>query len=189
MHLHDGFYLRMALGLGPLNTTSSVDGIDQDIKTKGSGPAFDLYIGGSPVPGFVVGGALMWQVSLKPTVDAGSAPASTGGITTDNPKSVALSQLGVFVDGFPDPSGGFHIGGALTLASLASSDSDGNTSDNNPTGWGLDVMTGYDFWVGTQWSLGVLGRFGYAHTTFGAGNIHESDSSPSAAISFSALFH
>ncbi len=54
-HLHDGFYLRVALGGGWLGMrTDSAPEAD----VKGGGGSLDLLLGGTPIDGLVIGGGI-----------------------------------------------------------------------------------------------------------------------------------
>jgi len=86
-----------------------------------------VAIGGTPVKGVVVGGLL------------GSDVAGAG-------DSV---QAGAFVDWYPAPVGGWHTGIALEGVLLQTP---------YGTGWGpaATVMAGYDAWVRSWYSVGLL---------------------------------
>src|SRR5512146_2348846 len=53
---HDGFYLRLSMGLGALWATSKTDNVGYNETTTGTGGAIDVMAGGTPAPGLVVGG-------------------------------------------------------------------------------------------------------------------------------------
>jgi hypothetical protein len=62
--------------------------------------------------------------------------------------------LGVFVDWYPVPTDGWHVGSQLGLGVTGVTDSlMRNSSAPELAG---SIFGGYDWWIGPQWSLGVL---------------------------------
>ena len=166
---YDGFYLRLGAGYGYMTTTESIGGQDAG-KIKGAGGAFDLVIGGSPIPGLAIGGKLFSQWQTKPTVEVGST-------SVESDKTVVLVSIGPVVDFFPDSkNGGFHVGGGPLYSSLSA-------VNYTSTGYALAVFAGYDFHVGGKWSLGPNVQFLYSSTSKDTVN----DKTTSIAVFFSAL--
>ena len=75
---------------------------------------------------------------------------------------VQLSRLGPFVDFYPDPKGGLHLLGAVTLTAFSLTDTDTDETLANARGPGFAAGVGYEWWIGEQWSAGVMARFIYA---------------------------
>ena len=147
-HLHEGFYLRSSVGFGDYHASFS-DGnhTNQDFTEQGNSLSLDLLIGGSPSPGVSVGGALL----LEPLFGAdyeryGNGIGSHGGFST---------LIGPFVDGFPDATKGWHLGGMIGLAAQSFQNVNA-TSGKTATAGGLggSAWFGYDFWVGSEWAVG-----------------------------------
>jgi hypothetical protein len=111
-YYHDGFYLRLALGMsygwlagtGPLGSAS----------LSGNGPAFAIAAGGTPARGLVL--ALSLMIGSVNGVLAGAPPASTGSVTSVEP------VLGALVDWYPRPEHGWHVGGSLGLGGVGVTD-------------------------------------------------------------------
>lgn len=152
-HLHDGFYLRMSLGGGYHRTTIEPEGSATDIEVKGGGAALDFLMGGTPTPGFVIGGGIFVNSAENPQVEQ-------SGQTDDLNGSASVAVIGPFVDGFFDPEGGFHVGGAIGLANTTVTDDDAPSDyqDNKYDGAGLALWAGYDAWVSSEWSIGGYAR-------------------------------
>lgn len=157
---HDGFYLRMGLGLGYLsakdklefsfgNTTSS-----GDATISGTGVSGEFALGGTVAPGLVLGGASQFGVFPKPKVSSGGQS-----VTADN--GVVLSSLGFLIDYYIDPKDGFHIQGLVGYATLQSTNSSNNSK--TPSGLALSAGVGKEWWVGDEWSVGILGRVQYVN--------------------------
>jgi hypothetical protein len=94
---------------------------------------------------------------------------------------------------FPDPVGGFHIGGTLGLA-YAIADVPQSTFERlGGYGLGVSLAAGYDWWVADQWALGVLGRATGARmageVTNEGSTAEESDTAAAFAVMFSVLYH
>ena len=75
-----------------------------------------------------------------------------GGLTWDY---FILYSVALFADIYPDPKGGFHIMPSLGWGVLF-------PTFNFPTGPVLGVGVGYDYWVGSEVSMGVMARMTYA---------------------------
>jgi hypothetical protein len=154
-YVHDGFQFRGAVGFGYLDTStsdnSSIHGIDG---------SFELYFGGMPVRGLAIGGFLSDANAPGPGVTLGNVTAS------DNSSSLNLFTIGPYIDWYPHAHEGFHILGTLGYANVRFSVDEGNGSASNSSG-GVTIGggIGYDWWVARDWSIGILGRMTFAHTS------------------------
>jgi hypothetical protein len=74
-----------------------------------------------------------------------------GGITAN----FYLYSLASFADIYPDPKGGFHIMPTFGWGVLF-------PAPGVPTGPFFGCGVGYDYWVGSQVSMGVMARLTYA---------------------------
>ena len=187
-HNHDGFYLRMAIGGGGLwQTLSSEQNGVADAKVRGGGGAIDLLIGGTPVDGLVIGGAIFTQTTNKPDLEVNGQTRSVNG-------NASLVLIGPFIDGFFDPHGGFHVGGALGLTGFNFKDDDDKNADNTGYGGGGAVLFGgYDAWISSDWSLGGYLKFMAAsgqRNVDVAGQTYKQQASGYAfSVMFTALYH
>jgi hypothetical protein len=145
-HMHEGFYLRTSVGFGDYRANfTDANHADSDFSEHGGSMSLDLLIGGSPSPGVSIGGALLLEPLFGADYDrAGSG--SHGGFAT---------LLGPFIDGFPDPTRGWHLGGMLGLAAQSFQDVNASSGKNTTAGGiGGAAWFGYDFWVGSEWAIG-----------------------------------
>jgi opacity protein-like surface antigen len=162
-HTHDGFYFQGNIGPGYLTTSPAADeGADIDIKYSGFGVGGGLLFGGTPAPGLVIGGGTANVVALSPKITVEGEESDLG----DGDLTLNLSTLGVFGTYYPDPNAGLNLHLMVAYGVLSVSDSDGDDSDNNPSGVAITAGVGYDFWVAQEWSIGVLGRFTYAALSY-----------------------
>jgi hypothetical protein len=155
---HDGFYLQLQAGLGYLSSTAKADmGPLGEVKMTYKGLSLDtaLLMGGSPIPGLAIGGALMTDYVPSPKVSQEGNSASLDDV------KLYLVGIGPFVDFYPDPTKGLHFQAMVGWGGLEAS-YQGNAGGSDPTGLVMNVGGGYDFWVGDETSLGVMGRLGYA---------------------------
>jgi hypothetical protein len=180
-HVHDGFYLRLSLG-GAWSSTSQgfANGASGDTLSGGGG-AFDVMVGGTPVRGLVIGGALLANSILEPSYEL-------NGVSYASNSNLGFGMLAAFIDGFPDPHQGFHVGGGFgpAVVRLGARSSSNSTSTD---GFGGALWLGYDAWIAPQWSLGGILRFAEARTGGGSGDLDETDVTRSIVISFTALYH
>jgi hypothetical protein len=166
-HTHDGFYLRLGAGFAYQTTSEDPD----SAKIKGTGSAYVLSIGGTPVPGLAIAGTIYTVFQPKPSVTLGNQ-------TVDANSALWMTGIGPIVDYYFDPSQGFHLGGGPLYTTL-------NAVNYTATGYGLTAFTGYDFWIGNQWSVGPTLQLAYAHTSKDA----FSDSATSVSLMVTFLDH
>ena len=151
---HTGFYLRLAVGGGGFTDSFRLEALDTGYDGTATGGTFasELGIGGAVVPGLILGGSLYGESMVNPTVTVqGFSQASGVSVGT-------LGMIGPFIEWYPNPNRGFHLGGALTAARITLSDSNGNITNNSIVGGGLVFDLGYEWALGEQWGLGVMGR-------------------------------
>jgi hypothetical protein len=149
LYTHDGFYLRFAIGPGAYVVgKSSISAIDSGFVAPSAGKT-DSGIGVSEI--FALGGTLPGGVVLG------------GAISAIVAANVDVGNYGFLVDWFPDPRGGWHVGGLLGLALVrdlnvsVTGPSTGSSPSPRATnfGLGLSVLGGYDAWLTPQFSMGV----------------------------------
>ena len=131
-----------------------------DIRVSGGTTSFDFMLGGTPAPGFTLGGGLFMNVAPSPDVKVAD-------VSTNSKSDLTLFLLAMFADVFPKPSGGFHFGGIAGVASIDWSGA-GTGAGGSASGIGGGVLAGYDAWIGKQWSMGGLVR------VVGASAFHDS---------------
>jgi hypothetical protein len=156
---HDGFYMQLDTGLGYLSSSVSVDGATsgQDVSFSGVAVPFEALFGGTVGP-VVIGGGLLVDYTLSSSQSVGGVSSNLSGTT------LWLIAAEAFADIYPDPHGGFHVRPFLGYASLTATCD--NCNGNSPGGPIFGAGVGYDFWVGDEWSIGVLGRFAYAPLSY-----------------------
>ena len=173
---HDGFFLNLSLGanFGKVNTeVTDVYNLD----FTGSGAAFDLLIGGTPVENIAIHATLAGVSIIDPDLDDGTTSVPT--IDT----SFGTGFFGAGATFYTNDNFFFspNIGRSTITVD------NGTTTATSDGGLGIFLRAGKEWWVGAQWGLGlsVAYRGGFGNTDLGAGN-QENWSSGNFSISFSA---
>lgn len=151
-----GWYFRGALGLGVI-----LDSVSRD-STNGTVVAacgtIDVAAGYAVIDGLVVGGAVMGDLS------PGGSQSEDGSDAVDL-SGVTLWMLGPMADWYLSPhQDGFHVQGALMLASLSIDQPAAGTTFGLKTanGGALVLGTGYEFPFTQDLAWGLLGRASFA---------------------------
>jgi len=160
VHFHDGFYFRFGLGIGSLHVNTTPDEGEGEIITTGTGGAVEIALGGTPTPGFVLGGAISGMSVSEPDMEMKLGGESYKDTAKD--ETWTQSSIGLFADYYFDPEGGFHAQGLLALGVLAVDDTSEADADVSATGPLFALGLGYEGWIAEQWGIGVLGRLTYA---------------------------
>ncbi len=187
-HVHDGFYLRLAAGIGGGHASISSDNGGRNFGMGGAGLALNLWVGGTPWRGIALGGMASLQgINDGDTVVEGRETGlGTGG---------GVLLLGPFIDAFPDAMRGLHFGGSLGLAFLgAKGDSHVlrdtlRVRDYSGGGLGASAWIGYMGWVGPEFSLGGLVQLSGYGTRQKEDNVDFKGSGWALSLSLTALYH
>jgi hypothetical protein len=116
-------------------------------------------LGGTVARGLVVGGG-----SYQTFVPTTNFKARVDGEELENDGEATSSVVvGPFIDYYPNPASGLHFQGALGVHNVSLESPTGISSSGS--GVGLMLGVGHEWWVGEQWSIGVLGRLTAASHT------------------------
>ncbi len=153
---HDGAYSRYGFGGGYQSATSGGGST-----ISGGGVSVDAWFGGTPAPGWAIGA--MWSALLVADPDASISAADNNGVAVSGQAQglTIFSSLGPFVDFYPDPRTGLHFMAGLTYSSFSFTNAAGESSES-ATGVGLFGGAGYEAWLSSEWSLGLLARLQWA---------------------------
>lgn len=153
---HDGFYLRLHLGLGYTRMATSAEG--SKFKISGSSSSFGLALGGSITPNLVIYGALSFASISDPTT-------TVDGVEEDDGDSeVFLGGLGVGAAYYVLPVNAY-IAGTVLASSFNRTYTDVNLVEQNDTsegGLGLELLVGKEWWVSENWGLGAALQLHYS---------------------------
>jgi hypothetical protein len=178
IHAHDGFYLRLGLGLGGFTDNMSAhdeaaNGETDTGTITGIASASEVMIGGTLSPHWIIGGGI-WTST---TFVSDYVNTNNDGIPTDLRKPDNFTLVGPFLDWYfserldLEPPGGFHAQAGLGFAVLNGFKLEQVRHDDRRVAIGAGIMlgAGYEWWVSEQWGLGVLARL------TAAGMIEEDD--------------
>jgi len=163
LYRHQGFYLSAGGGLAVLSAWGS--GPSGSASITGVGSESDVAIGGTVAPGLVIGAvARTWSISGTfkggPAISATATyftngQPSTSRLTLSGNARATTIELGAFLDWYPNPENGWHLGGSLGLGGMTVID-DAATSSAS-VGIAVSLYGGYQWWLGPAWSLGLVG--------------------------------
>ncbi|HEX2673488.1 MAG TPA: hypothetical protein VHM25_21550 [Polyangiaceae bacterium] len=154
--LHQGFYLRLTSG--PSFMTLNGHGPYGSASLTNAGYGGMIAIGGSVAPGFVLAGTIQGTAF---NAEFNGGPFENATVTSKGNTSKAsdrasggFGMVGVLVDWYPKPSGGWHVGGstgvgAIVLTNLA------NERDFGGVNFAGSLFGGYDWALARKWSLGL----------------------------------
>jgi len=150
---HDGFLLRLSLGFGYENLAID-SGAASTIDIGGFGAGTSIGIGGVIAPNLAINADLFAAAVVSPNVKQNGVAL---GEATDT--SVTLSGLGVGATYYIMP---VNVYVALSLGFAATSITVDGSDFQSDSGFALNAMVGKEFWVGSEWGIGVAGQFIYA---------------------------
>jgi hypothetical protein len=160
---HRGFYDAQMFGAGVIGLVG--DGPGGPASLVGAGGSVAVLMGGTPLRGLAVGG--LARVTMAggmtfhggPLVTASVTPASGGAPSAPFPvsgnSSATLTEIAPFLDWFPDPASGWHLGASAGLGILDVRDDAGESMSS--TTFAGSIFGGYQRWVGPHYSVGVVG--------------------------------
>lgn len=151
---HDGFFLRMGLGLGYARTSTEISGIQFNV--YGGDGTIDLAVGYSVIRNLSLHASLLSWTAASPTLEW-----QAGGITytqgTDEGVSAGMNGLGIGLTyHFPSPN--LYLSAALGGGKLSLDDDDDNVGTTDG-GTIFRFLFGKEWWVSDNWGLGLSGLF------------------------------
>jgi hypothetical protein len=155
---HDGFYLSGALGFGrmrdDMELTIDILGFGREYEghAEGFSVAGHLFAGFTVTKALVVGGGVFVEQVTDPEIEIDNADVG------DDVSVGTLALVGPGVVWYSNKQGGFHLLGAIGGARIELKDNSDRIKDHSPVGGGIVIGVGYDFFIGDEWSAGVLLR-------------------------------
>jgi hypothetical protein len=154
-HTHDGFYMRFAFGVGGLTASDSIGGRKETY--SGVTWSFSSAFGGVVAQNLILYGELQMSVVQDPSYEADGLPKRT-----QTGYDLNLFSIGPGVAYYLEPMG-LHFAGTLTFSQLTYNERGGSSSsessnDLTDMGVGIKALFGKEWWVSTNWGLGVAGQ-------------------------------
>jgi hypothetical protein len=154
---HDGFFARSEPGVAVLFASVRDEGdAPRRSAVRGVGQSAALSLGGTPLPGWVVGGKL-WTARIDPVFHEGNATLNPD----DDSVKLTVLEIGPFVDWYPDPRRGFHAFASSAFAIQIESDTKGNPREPPAFGGSLGLGVGHEWFLASEFSLGATLRSGF----------------------------
>jgi len=149
-HTHQGFYMRLDVGLGYLSASETYAGATDEY--SGAGVSYGVAFGGAIVPNLILFGELFATTAINADVRVpGYAVAPTGWDLT-------MWGIGPGVAYYVQPIN-LYLSGSLAFSQITFSDTDtGVEIDDTDIGVGLNFMLGKEWWVTPDWGLGLAGQ-------------------------------
>ncbi|GEJ56826.1 outer membrane beta-barrel protein [Anaeromyxobacter diazotrophicus] len=176
-HRHDGFYLRLDLGLGYMHQKEPQTGGDLEI--SGAAGEFGVAVGGALQDNLILAGHLFGMSISDPKVSVGGVQQAS------SLSSSTLVGIGPQLTYYFMPAN-VYVSGTLALTRLSTRNS--GVDGNSEWGGGLQLAVGKEWWVSDDWGLGVAAQL------FGSSNKDQGTNAPTistwgAAVAFSATYN
>ena len=166
-YLHDGFYLQMSAGWAFPRVALSVDGQTPKATLSGNGFALLTALGLTVAHGFALGVSLSLETASNGTLAPDPGTSVDHGFTT--------TLLALHADWYVIPTKGYHVTlgvgteslshKTISVGPLATSGGEWVANVSDLGGVGGYLGAGWEGFVSTQWSIGVLARLDLAHLT------------------------
>ena len=140
---HDGFFLRLTLGFGAGSVGNS------DVRWSGPSMGMGMAIGGSIVENLALHADFQNTLILSPTQDIDGVESTFEG-------DLQLSSLGIGATYYFMPIDLF-LSAALGLGMTSFENNAGQQYDTG-AGLTLNVLVGKEWWVGSEWGIGVAAQ-------------------------------
>ena len=178
-HKHDGFFLRLSSGIGYASTEFEEPGFR--LEFNGNTGDGDIAIGGMLTPNLALHGTILaWFLGDPDAEGFDSGGTFSGEVAGD----VTMTAIGIGVTYYFMPTN-LYLSGTLGLGQL---DFDlGGFATDTDRGLILEGSLGKEWWVSSNWGLGVSGAL--ALHSFPEDGTDENWSGTSFALRFSATFN
>ena len=150
-HKHDGFYLRLATGLGGTAAVEDYDG--DEITISGGSGNVTIGIGYALRENFIVNVDIFGSSMVDPEV------GFNGEVLGETDAQVTISNVGLGLTYYIMPSN-FYLAGSFGLATCQIETDD--LTFNTEKGYGLNIMIGKEWWVSDNWGLGIAAQLMYS---------------------------
>jgi len=175
-HTHDGFYLRMFLGLGYTNMELE----DQDASLGGTGGAFGIALGAAVSENLIVFAEIFDDIAMSPTFKMGGTEVESNDDISAGVVAVGGGVAYYFASNM-------YVSGTLSWGRLAIRDGDEQLGESD-FGPGLSLMVGKEWWVSPNWGLGGALQL-YGGRMKDKGDNAPTWSTQAIALAFSATYN
>lgn len=145
---HEGFFLRLGIGVGWFDMKT--DFMGEDLHIKGPAGHLQLAIGGNLSRNFILFGQLFVNAAEEPTAEIGGDEEDLEDLT------VSLGALGVGL-AYYLPSN-LYFSGTLAVSQLRLEDDNDGSDAESEAGPAFMAQLGKEWWVSDNWGLGLAGQ-------------------------------
>jgi hypothetical protein len=147
-HTHDGFFLRLGLGVGYARTSISVDG--DKLTYVGASIPFNLAIGAAIRPNLILFGEVISHGMSSPD------KKYAGETKNANSTNLSIQGIGPGVAYYFMPIN-IYVSGSILLHKVNYDDDNDNydATDLSTFGFAGNLMVGKEWWVSRDWGLGL----------------------------------
>jgi hypothetical protein len=160
-HRHDGFMLRLSIGLGFGAVTGSDQVLSHDeVSLTGLGLHTELAIGGALTENVILNADLFQTTIFNPSVKSGGDDLGDANKLDEDigvGEDTDLGGIGIGVTYYIMPAN-VYVAGSVGIGKVMFVDRSGNRGGSD-VGFVTDVMVGKEWWVGVDWGIGVAGQF------------------------------
>jgi len=161
MHRHDGFFLRLSIGLGggilagDDHTLPDVD----EVGLGGIGFGTSIGIGGALVDNLILNADLFQATMFNPEVEV---DGENLGSADDLDRELGVGEefelggIGIGVTYYIMPIN-LYLAGSIGIAQAVFEDGNGDR-EGSDVGFATNLMVGKEWWVGLDWGIGVAGQ-------------------------------
>ena len=150
---HDGFYLRLHFGGGFTSIVGS-NGAGATSRLSGRGVSIGVTLGGAIAQNLIIFGTVSGTIISDPTVTLYGLEGNLNNLTGG---SASVGGTGAGLAYYLEPVN-FYVSGALILVKFEFDDANNNAVFQSDTGLGFQGIVGKEWWVSTNWGLGVAGE-------------------------------
>ena len=178
VHQHDGFYLRMAGGIGYAQLVEN-DVMGSDLKFSGVAGTSRFQIGGTVSDNLIIYGEFGGVIQTEPTMEWVGEQGSTSDV------KVSVYDVGGGITYYLMPSNVYF---ALSLLISQAELEFNNTKGESEYGIGFNAMIGKEWWVGEDWGIGAT-IYVYYSTMKDKGEFDNNINNFSVGVLFSATYN
>jgi hypothetical protein len=150
VHVHDGLYLHMDVGLG----FTSISSNNNNTSYSGMSTAIGIAGGVTFAPNLIAFGNVLLLNVANPSQNIGGSPVGNVG------GSIGWTALGPGLAYYVEPIN-LYFAGTVAIARANFGGGSNSTGGNgNITSWGLggQLLVGKEWWVSRNWGLGIAGQ-------------------------------
>lgn len=153
---HDGLFMRFLAG--PSYSSQSFDGGSDDMKVDGLSVTFRFQIGATIAENLVAFGEAGGITIQNPIIEMNGKEYET------EDTKASFFDMGGGMTYYFDPSN-IYLTGSILLSKYQVEYNHGSTTHKGESDMGLGLFLGLgkEWWVSTDWALGVTGFFGYSN--------------------------